>query len=329
MIWLVLFCLPYLLSFGQEQIFKNVVRHNWIPLFIYVILFYLNYLLLVDKFLFSKKTGQFVFINVTVIALFIFLRHQINTQLFDMKIPEGVKTGPPFKLIIYFQTLSSMVPIMFSIAIKTTERWVKAETERKEAVNVQLQSELQFLSYQLQPHFFFNSLNNIYSLVDISPEKAKSTIHSLSKLMRYLLYETNMEKVPLGKEIEFMNKFIELMQLRLPENVKINTNFPDDNLQLMISPLLFVSLIENAFKHGISASEGGEISIIMRTEESQVNFHISNKNYPKTASDKSGSGIGIKNLKQRLELLYPGKYNYTTQIINEQYSVNLEIDTSV
>jgi LytS/YehU family sensor histidine kinase len=134
-------------------------------------------------------------------------------------------SGPPFKMFIYVQMLLYLAPLLFSIAIKTTKQWVKTETERKEAANIKLQSELQHLHYQLQPHFFFNSLNNIYSLVDISPDQAKTSIHSLSKLMRYMLYETNMELVPLSKEIDFMEKYIDLMKLRVSDKTKVSFEF--------------------------------------------------------------------------------------------------------
>jgi LytS/YehU family sensor histidine kinase len=216
--------------------------------------------------------------------------------------------------------------LVFSVALKTTERWLKTETERKEAMTNKLESELQHLKYQLQPHFFFNSLNNIYSLVDVSPEQAKQTIHSLSKLMRYLLYQTNNDKVSLTNEIQFITNYIELMKLRFTENTKIEYDFPVLKTDLQVAPLLFISLIENAFKHGVSASQKTEIVFKMNVNENRISFSIKNHNFPKTDSDKSGSGIGLQNMKKRLQLLYPGKYQFSTAVNDGFFVVNLVIE---
>ena len=213
LVWLTLFCLPYLLSSGEEQEMNRVIAHFWIPLFFSAIIFYLNFFVLVDRYLFPKKTVEFILLNILIIAFFLFLKEYIEDNYFQdilkKRLANTERTEPPFKMAIYIQLLSYLAPLFFSVALKSTKRWVKTEAERKEAANFKLKSELQHLHYQLQPHFFFNSLNNIYSLVDISPDQAKSSIHSLSKLMRYMLYETNLEVVPLSKEIDFLKKYID------------------------------------------------------------------------------------------------------------------------
>ncbi|MCL5127706.1 sensor histidine kinase [Algibacter sp. L4_22] len=330
LVWLVLFSMPYLLSYGQEQEINRVIAHFWIPLVFYACIFYINYFVFIDRFLFEKKTTQFILINVVIIAFFIFLKEQIEVTFFEelMKKRDNTKgEGPPFKMFVYIQMLSYMAPLLFSIAIKSTKRWVKTEAERKEAINVKLKSELQHLHYQLQPHFFFNSLNNIYALVDISPDRAKSSIHSLSKLMRYMLYETSVESVLLSKEIDFMKKYIELMKLRISDKTKVNYNFPEEETGVNIAPLLFISLIENAFKHGVSASKESEITIKMTIVEQTVLFTIENANFPKKTDDKSGSGIGLPNIEKRLELLYPNKSSFKTFIKDNHYIAQLEIET--
>ncbi|WP_155596451.1 histidine kinase [Maribacter stanieri] len=330
LIWLVLFSIPFVLSYGQELDNNRLIAHFLIPMLFYAIIFYLNFFLLIDKFLFSNKTVVFILINLVIIGFFILMKEFIEdnyfAELIKKRPPEDNREGPPFKLFLYVQMLSYAAPLLFSIAIKTTKRWVRTEAEKKEADNFKLQTELQHLRYQLQPHFFFNSLNNIYSLVDISPDKAKSTIHSLGKLMRYLLYETSTELVPLSKEIEFMRKYIDLMNLRLTDKTTVESSFPISEPQTKIAPLLFISLIENAFKHGVSASKESVISIDMITNENVVIFKIENYNFPKQINDKSGSGIGLPNLKKRLELLYPGKHLFQQEIKNGIYSVYLKIE---
>ncbi|WP_405571108.1 sensor histidine kinase [Winogradskyella sp. Asnod2-B02-A] len=331
LVWLVLFSMPYLLSFGQEQNIYRIIAHFWIPIIFYACIFYSNYFVFIDRFLFSKKTTQYILINVVIIALFIFLREQIELTFFEAYIEKPDKKNgdaPPFKMFVYVQMLFFMVPLLFSIAIKTTKRWIQTENERKEAAHIKLKSELQHLHYQLQPHFFFNSLNNIYALVDISPDQAKTSIHSLSKLMRYMLYDTNEELVLLSKEIDFMKKYIDLMKLRVSDKTVVNYSFPSEETGIKIAPLLFISLIENAFKHGVSASKESSIQIDMIVNENTVVFTIKNDNLPKKTDDKSGSGIGLHNIEKRLELLYPNKSSFTTQIKNDRFIAELEIETN-
>ncbi|MCG9792712.1 sensor histidine kinase [Flavobacterium algicola] len=331
LIWVFLFCMPYLLTSQQEGV-NRIIAHFWVPLTFYAILFYTNYFILIDRCLFSKKTSLFIIINILLIALFVYLKEQSDITFFQelvrKKILKEGEGGPPFKLFIYMQILPYIASVLFSIAAKTTKRLAKTEAERKEAANVKLESELQHLHYQLQPHFFFNSLNNIYSLVDSAPEQAKKTIHSLSKLMRYMLYETNLELVSLTKEIDFMKKYIDLMKLRVSDKTTVNYSFPLQETGIQIAPLLFISLIENAFKHGVSASKESAIDVTMTSNNKQVLLVIKNSNFPKQTDDKSGSGIGLINLEKRLELLYPNKYDFKTGVENNCFSVTLEIETT-
>jgi len=332
LVWMALFSIPYVLSYGQEQDIDRIIFRFWIPIAFYAIIFYLNYVILIDQFLFANKTLQFIIINVFIISVFLFVKLQIEDSFFQNIIRKRENdsnvTGPPLKMLVYVQILSYIVPLIFSIAIKTTKRWAKTEAERKEAANFKLQSELQHLHYQLQPHFFFNSLNNIYSMVDISPDQAKKSIHSLSKLMRYMLYETNMDLVPLSKEIDFMKKYIDLMKLRVSDKTEVSYNFATEETGIQIAPLLFISLIENAFKHGVAASKESHINISMMCDEKTVLFKIQNDNHPKNTEDKSGSGIGLQNLTKRLKLLYPNKHSFNTIVKDNRFSVHLKIETA-
>lgn len=328
-VWLVLMSMPYLLSLGTDAPnFDRIIKHNLIPLLLFAIVFYANYLYLIDKYLFQRKFFVFIFANMILFFVTILFRQTIIIHLLQyFDIYYQSKQGSSRSLIIYLNTLSLFVPLIFSIALKMGERWSNLENQRKEVENTKLQSEIQHLKYQLQPHFFFNSLNNIYSLVDLSPEKAKVTIHSLGKLMRYLLYESNTEMVELRKEIEFMEKYIELMDLRTSDNVKVSKNFDAQQSQLKVAPLLFISLIENAFKHGISATEKSELHFDLKVEGEAIVFHSKNSNFPKDSEDQSGSGIGLENLKKRLSLLYPNRHQLTISSNQETYQTDLRINT--
>jgi two-component sensor histidine kinase len=327
LVWVVLFSLPYLLSSGQSSELRMLVERSWIPLALYAILFYLNYFVLERRFLYTKKAVVFFIINIIIIALFIWIRFLIRNFFFINGFP-GKPPGqmPPVSFFIYIDALSFILPVIFAVMLKVFERWITTEAEKKEAENARLQSELQHLRYQLQPHFFFNSLNNIYALVDLSPEKAKETILALSTLMRYLLYESNTEKIPLRKEVEFVQKYIELMELRTSGNTIIKTNFMPLPPNLEMAPLLFVPLVENAFKHGISARQDQEIVFSLYMEGNSIIFETKNKNLPKNETDRSGSGIGLQNIIKRLELIYPGAHKFTAQPHGDTFIARLQID---
>lgn len=327
--WLLLICMPYLLSQGQDQdqILSRTLIHSWIPLSFYALIFYSNYLFLIETFLFTKKTTVFLVINVILIAIFVWVNKALKDYLEELLMIGGNRpNNPPLTLFFYLDIIAATVPLVFSIALKTTERWMKTETERKEAENVKLQSEIQHLKYQLQPHFFFNSLNTIYALVDSAPERAKKTLHSMGKLMRYLLYDTETEKVPLQKEIDFMTQYIELMKLRFSDKIQISYTFPETSQNLKVVPLLFITLIENAFKHGIPASKSASLSFEMEISDTFLVFTASNPNLPKTVSDKSGSGIGLENLEKRLRLLYPNKHSLKHKVDDEVFTAILTLE---
>ncbi len=328
--WLILISMPYLLTQGQDQdanVVPKTLIHIWVPLFFYAIIFYSNYIYLIDRLLFDKKIVLFFFINATIIAVFVWANHELKGYLGDIFIPDDdPPSRPPRKIFWYMNFFASIVPLAFSNALKTTERWIKTEAERKEAKIVKLQSEIQHLKYQLQPHFFFNALNTIYSLVDIHPESAKKTIHSLGKLMRYLLYDTETEKVPLQKEIDFMTQYIELMKLRFSDKITISYSFPQVSKNISVVPLLFITLVENAFKHGIPASKKASLSFKMEIMDTFIVFTAVNPNLPKNDSDKSGSGIGLDNLGKRLQLLYPNQHSFNYSVKDETFTAVLTLE---
>lgn len=176
-----------------------------------MIIFYLNYFIIV-KWLFENKKLWFFASNFLLLILLIFVKSQIF-ELLEPDRPKMRGKRPPEALRYFFDFLIYLIPVAFSIAINASKKMQKAEEMKIEADNIKLQSELQHLKYQLQPHFFFNALNNIYSLIDFDSEKAKQSVHSLSKLMRHLLYKTDVDKISLSEEIDFLNKYIDLMSI--------------------------------------------------------------------------------------------------------------------
>jgi sensor histidine kinase YesM len=191
-------------------------------------------------------------------------------------------------------------------------RQIKQQLKEEKAKNTE--AELAWLKNQINPHFLFNTLNNISSLTQIDSDAAQDAIAQLSDLLRYAMYETNKKMVPIDGEISFMRNFIDLMKLRCNEKAVINSEFTIHNLQLEVAPLLFISLIENAFKHGISSNRPSTINIRLEELDDRLEFTCDNTNYPKNDTDRSGSGIGLENTRRRLELVYHGRYEWEQNI---------------
>ncbi len=196
-----------------------------------------------------------------------------------------------------------------------------------------LEQQLEYLRYQINPHFFMNTLNNIHALVDIDPEKAKDTILELSKMMRFVLYEGNKKGVPLSREFEFIQHYIQLMKLRYTDKVKITVDLPQEVPDKPIPPLILITFIENAFKHGISYQHESFIEIHIAISDRQLvgtpKLHFtcrnSKANSQKSTANNEQGGVGLQNVKQRLNLLYDENYTLNIQDEADIYNVELTI----
>ena len=203
------------------------------------------------------------------------------------------------------------------------------ESKRKERRMKELQAEnlsqrLESLRYQINPHFFMNTLNNIHALVDIDPEKAKESIEVFSKMMRILLYEGDAPTIPLAKELDFIEHFISLMRLRYPEDsVRIETVFPENRSGAAVPPLVMASFVENAFKHGVSYSDDSYIRVKVERQEGKVVFICSNSSHPSEGDERHG--VGLDNIKKRLTLLYGKEYTLSIDEEKGRYEVLLVI----
>jgi LytS/YehU family sensor histidine kinase len=194
--------------------------------------------------------------------------------------------------------------------------------------NKNLQHQLEYLKYQINPHFFMNTLNNIHALVDIDPAKAKATIVELSRMMRYVLYEGDKSLIPVLREIEFLHNYVRLMKLRYTERVEVNVDIPVNLSEGMIPPLLLITFLENAFKHGVSYQQDSFIHIIMDQEDGMLFFKcINSKKAPVPQQDPvpSEGGLGLKNVKQRLDLIYGENYTLEFKDTLKTYEVYLRL----
>jgi hypothetical protein len=341
LVWLILFLFPFWQFPGQQNDYERLFLFVWFPLILYAILFYVNYSFLIKKYLFEKEFVLYLFINCLMILVFVYFNWKFRDYLMGSGIQPSMSPGnipdkpgdgfpsgpPPGSFFIAKDLFSFVIPVIISIAVKSTENWIKADGERKEIINKNLESELNSLKYQLQPHFFFNSLNNIYSLVELSPAKAQEAIHSLSKLMRYLLYDTGREMVDLSEEITFLKKYIQLMELRRTDKAPTTCSFPElAPDQFRIAPLLLIPIIENAFKHSVSALQPSSVSMVMTIDKNKMYFSCENSDFPERSPDKSSSGIGLVNIRKRLELIYPQKHELKNGYRDNIYWIRLWID---
>lgn len=324
--WFLVFLWP-LLSLDDIPSSQYIINRNWLSTSSILIVFYLNYFLFVDFYFFKKNKTTFYIINLgLVIATFFLIKYFLKLDLFNpmingMRMRE-VRTGA-------ISSVQLILPMILSIGmctgLKMNTKWNKNQLILQQVQQTQLNAEIKYLRYQIQPHFLFNTLNNIYALIDSAPFIAKTSIHSLSKMMRYILHDTATNKVPLVKEIDFLERYIDLMQLRVSSNIKLEKKFPVINQPIQIAPLLLISFIENAFKHGIDAVQPSYIKIELTIADDLLHYTVINSSFPQKEKT-TDSGIGLENLKKRLELVYPDKFELLTEAKNTLYIAKLTLN---
>lgn len=335
-IWLMLFLTPYIIGIFYPT---NTPPFNWGVLVMptqLVLLFYVNYLFLINRFLFNRRITLFLLINVAIIVLFMVSAFELR-RLIGPPPPLAVPPPPMLHLpedapphrgvmpMLILNAVGLMLVAGVSVAIKMTGHWYVAQKQVAELEQANTEAELQQLKSQLNPHFLFNSLNNIYALIAFNPDKAQASLHSLCDMLRYQLYEANREMIPLQKEIEFVNSYCNLMQLRLTKLVSVTVELPKDTFHISIAPLLFVTLVENAFKHGVAQAQPSYISIRIFIDRRDIVCIVRNSNFQKCDTDRSGSGIGLENLQRRLALLYPHTHYFRAEQIGSEYITQLII----
>ena len=237
---------------------------------------------------------------------------------------------PPFRQMHAFNyTFTSLFMLFFSMGLRILERQSRIEKLQKEMEKEKLNSELALLKNQVSPHFFFNTLNNIYALIGINADDSQKAVLKLSKLMRYLLYESEKGDTKLSHEIDFMYNYIDLMKLRMNEKIDLSVSLPENYSDIVFPPLIFIPFIENAFKHGVSYRKKSFIRIEMTIDDNDIMFHCTNS-VVKNGDEKEEKepGIGLENVTKRLKLLFPGRHELKIDQSENEYKVFLKITTS-
>lgn len=332
-VWLIVFIAP-LTFLDRDDKFEvdKLIPMLSSPMTMMVV-FYSMYLYVTPKFLFNNDKRKFWIYTILIVVgsgLLLHLWLTYSHNLFFRTEPQlhhmprwGDKPFRPRKhsMDLWF-ILRNIFNMAVTAAIATmsviTMKWHKAETARQEAElarqkadAARTDAELKNLRNQINPHFLLNTLNNIYALTAFNQQKAQEAIMELSGMLRHLLYDNQQEFVNLTDEVNFIKSYINLMKIRIAKTCDINVKIDiPESCTIRVAPLIFISLIENAFKHGIAATGKSFINISIDADMKHIACYIENSNHPKNETDRSGHGIGLEQVTRRLELSYGGKYSW-------------------
>lgn len=324
------------LSAGVERPIEFWLKQS-INFSLLISIFYINFFYLIPKVLFKNKIPLFLIINLIAGLAYVSLLIAYDDWT---KMPElmhkAFRPDVPFtpRPRNYYWDISQLLIFYMAVGISTSiasvQKWQSEEELRAEQKQQQINSELTYLKAQINPHFFFNTLNNIYSLTNIDVEKAKTALLKLSRMMRYVLYETEKTHTLLSKEIDFIKDFIELMRLRLSSKVNLDIEIPENFEDASIAPMLILPFIENCFKHGISSQQESNITISLKVDQKKLILTTKNGIFKSNENTPEGnaSGIGLQNTKRRLDLLYGNNYqlDINDKNLENEYQVNLKIN---
>lgn len=362
--WLLLFSTPMLILIIHASSYSNLDIDWWTIMHIeeilamYFVAFLVHNFLLAPMLLYKQQTWRYVCSILILVVAFIALqswirpimheqqRHRPRAEMpmmqryykadnfrddrprpqFDDRPRPQFKEPRPF---IGPAELTNTLALIFLMGMNLgVKLYYKADKDRNRMQQLEkenLKQRLNYLRYQISPHFFMNTLNNIHALVDIDPEKAKKSIVELSKLMRHILYDGDTNISPLSDEVQFLQNYIALMKMRFTGMVKVNTDFPAMTSQKGIAPLILAIFAENAFKHGVSYKSPSNIDMTLRCHNNEfILFTCKNSKRKDGAKEKDlDGGIGLRNVKNRLELIYGDRYHIDIKDTEDNYKVRL------
>ncbi len=331
-IWLIVLFLPVFTLQGARNFSQTRVYMEWIRMLPFLFIFIINNSVLVPKLLLNKKT---VFYGISVLVLVVgvtlasqYLRYIQNLVLeWQQQSPRQYlfrSQGKTFEYRMATNILISFLVIGFNNAIKLLIKREKEEKLREQKDKVHLQTELSFLRNQISPHFFMNTLNNIHALIKFDADQAQKSVIQLSTLMRHLLNESKSGTATIQTEFEFIKSYVDLMRIRYSDKVKITVELDVAESDRIIPSMLFVSLVENAFKYGIDYTKSSYVSIVARLENDELFFEVKNSKAQQN-KEEVNTGVGLVNLEKQLVLLYGTNYSLDITNGDLEYIVNLKI----
>jgi hypothetical protein len=291
------------------------------------VLFYLNYWVLIPQLLARRRVVVYL---LAVLGLMILLHVPMSLHWLGIGTPPPPRPGTTLADRQQFQAVIILVTVlvwMVSSGLRITSEWFDNERARRQMHSDKLTAELAFLKSQVSPHFLFNTLNNIYSLAQLRSDDTPEAILKLSQLMRYMLYEANDPRVALEQEVEYLHNYVDLQRLRLADDVEIEFSQEGPMGGKLIEPMLLIPFVENAFKHGVSYQHRSAIRIVLRVVGDELRFRVQNRRFVTAAPPAAArdSGIGIQNVTQRLQLLYPGRHQLDIRPTDDEFIVTLTL----
>jgi two-component system LytT family sensor kinase len=325
LIWLIVFLIPYIFSADMQNNshHKNKNESEFLYLntglnIFWVVLFYFNAGLLLPKLIYRRKTGLYILALIVCFSMMVLL----DMILFHLLISSHVFS-------LFNSVKHNFIPFVFTLAVSAAYKAVidktKADILMREKQSEYFKTELSFLRSQISPHFLFNVLNNITALARLKSDELEPTVMKLSSLMRYMLYETDEDKVILKNEVEYLQDYIDLQKQRYGDELTLQVLFHIKEEWQTIEPMLLIPFVENAFKHGNVLQQNPHISIHLQVADNQLYFTVKNKFESNKATKDKTSGIGLVNVKRRLELLYPGKHTLSIQKKDDLFIVSLQL----
>ncbi len=304
-------------------------KSNLVEFPLHLIIVYFNIYYLIPNYLLKKKYLTYVTALLFSLGIHYVVRSGLNYWLITENIwPEAQGENQPFGLNhIIAVVLGELYVLALTFSIKISVDFIMERNKNQQLTALQYKTELQYLKAQIQPHFFFNTLNNLYALTIQKSSKAPEVVVKLSEFMQYIIYDASKRKVPLIQEIQYIDNYIELENIRYGNQLKTKIIIKGCIDDVQVTPLLFLPFVENAFKHGFK--DRGEMSLTVSFEvDNKTLIFTSENSYDKEASAKSKNGIGINNVERRLQLLYNRNYELKISNINDTYKITLKIPTT-
>lgn len=329
------FWLVYL-SFNlyQVSVFQQARGYDWhnlisnfsVQLVFTMVIAYFNYFYLLPQFQKHRNPWRYAWQFLIPFLLIIASRIILQRYLVD---GYTYKVEYFYSTVFVVQVISITLFIVFFVGmLRFASDWFELEAKKKELANEKLLAELNFLKAQINPHFLFNTLNNLYYLAFSKSDNATIVIDKLSKMMRYMIYDSNHPTVSLSKEIDYMNNYISLERLRLNDEVDIHFDINGPIEKMKIVPLILITFLENAFKHGLGNQQGAYVKASIVVEGSTCTYTVENSHVPGANEKIEKSGIGLQNVKRRLALSYPEKYDLQIEDSENKYFVKLKLTLS-
>jgi len=322
--WGILFVFNVIRFGSLNQDYWYSINSNIVTLSLEIIFTYYTIYFLIERFIVTKKYVHFFVFFSFSLAIFYFIRTGLIYLLVTKDIwPEKIGSEPFTFDHIAEVSIGTIYIVAFAATIKLTYEWLLEKKQNEELQKIQLQTELSFLKTQIQPHFFFNTLNNLYALVINKSPNAPDVVLKLSEIMQYILYEVKEPKVSLLKAINYIYSYLELEKLRYGDQVKSDIEIVGNIDDVEIPPLLFLPFIENCFKHG-KINDHIKVDIRFEIQDNFLFFTVIN-NFENIDNNNSNQGIGIENVKRRLQLLYGENASLTTKINKNKFKVLLKL----